>query len=54
MEEGVSWSMADNHEAEAELLLLLILLLLFICHPTIAGDSTNILLNFTLHDAKCY
>ena len=22
-----------------------------ICHPTIAGDSTNILLNFTLHDA---
>ena len=24
----------------------------FICHPTIAGDSTNILLNFTLHDAN--
>ena len=22
----------------------------FICHPTVAGDSTNILLNFTLHD----
>ena len=24
----------------------------FICHPTIAGDSTNILLNFTIHDAN--
>ena len=24
----------------------------FICHPTIAGGSTNILLNFTLHDAN--
>ena len=23
----------------------------FSCHPTIAGDSTNIFLNFTLHDA---
>ena len=23
-----------------------------ICHPTIAGDSTNILLNFTIHDAN--
>ena len=24
----------------------------FICPPTIAGDSTNILLNFTIHDAN--
>ena len=24
----------------------------FICHPTIAGDSTNILLNFIIHDAN--
>ena len=24
----------------------------FICHPTIAGDSANILLNFTIHDAN--
>ena len=24
----------------------------FICHPTIAGDSTNILLKFTIHDAQ--
>ena len=24
----------------------------FICHPTTAGDSTNILPNFTIHDAN--
>ena len=29
-----------------------IILFYIICHPTIAGDSTNVLLNFTLHDAN--
>ena len=27
-------------------------IIIILCHPTIAGDSTNILLNFTLHDAN--